>query len=302
MSVAYGFSEYGGPETQQFFDCPAPAPGPGQLLVAVRAAGVNPADWKVREGTRRDTVPVILPAVLGREVAGVVAEVGLRVTKFAVGDPVFGATASGYGGYTDHTLVNTASAARKPPTVSFADAATLPVAAGTAYDAMNMLGLAPGARLLVVGAGGGVGVAALQLAAAREITVLGVASASKREVVESLGATWVASGIGLADRVSGQVDAVFDLVGGDALTEAAQTVANPAAIISIGDPLAARDLGGSGVERKRTSAVFAELAELVAAGTLDPRVAHRFSFERAGDALAVVESGHAGGKVVIEFG
>ncbi len=179
MSMAYGFSEYGGPETQQFFDVPVPSPGPGQLLVAVHAAGVNPADWKVRAGTRKDTVPVTLPAVLGREVAGVVADVGPRVTGFAVGDAVFGATATGFGGYTEYTLVNTASAAHKPEPVSFADAATLPVAAGTAYDALTTLDLAPGSRLLVVGAGGGVGVAALQLAAAWDVTVIGVASESK---------------------------------------------------------------------------------------------------------------------------
>lgn len=302
MSMAYGFSEYGGPETQQFFDVPVPSPGPGQLLVAVHAAGVNPADWKVRAGTRKDTVPVTLPAVLGREVAGVVADVGPRVTGFAVGDAVFGATATGFGGYTEYTLVNTAAAAHKPDAVSFADAATLPVAAGTAYDALTTLDPAPGSRLLVVGAGGGVGVAALQLAAARDVTVIGVASEGKREVVESLGATWVASGNGLAERVPGPVDAVFDLVGGAALAEAARLVTDPAAIISIGDPLAARDLGGSGVERRRTSAVFAEVAALVADGTLDPRVAHRFPFAHAGDALATVESGHTSGKVVIEFG
>lgn len=302
MSMAYGFSEYGGPETQQFFDVPVPSPGPGQLLVAVHAAGVNPADWKVRAGTRKDTVPVTLPAVLGREVAGVVADVGPRVTEFAVGDAVFGATATGFGGYTGYTLVNTAAAAHKPDAVSFADAATLPVAAGTAYDALTTLDLAPGSRLLVVGAGGGVGVAALQLAAARDVTVIGVASEGKREVVESLGATWVASGDGLAERVPGPVDAVFDLVGGAALAEAARVVTDPAAIISVGDPLAARDLGGSGVDRRRTSAVFAEVAALVADGTLDPRVAHRFPFAHAGDALATVESGHTSGKVVIEFG
>jgi NADPH:quinone reductase-like Zn-dependent oxidoreductase len=300
--MAYGFSEYGGPETQQFFDVPVPSPGPGQLLVAVHAAGVNPADWKVRAGTRKDTVPVTLPAVLGREVSGVVAEVGPRVTDFAVGDAVFGATATGFGGYTGHTLVNAASAAHKPDTVSFADAATLPVAAGTAYDALTTLDLPAGSRLLVVGAGGGVGVAALQLAAARNVAVIGVASDSKREVVEALGATWVASGPGLVDRVPGPVDAVFDLVGGDALADAARVVTDPAAIISVGDPLAARDLGGSGVERRRTTAVFTQVAALVADGTVDPRVAHRFPFAHAADALAMVESGHTSGKVVIEIG
>ncbi|MCQ4122038.1 NADP-dependent oxidoreductase [Rhodococcus tibetensis] len=302
MSTAYGFREYGSPGTQQFFDVHVPSPGAGQLQVAVHAAGVNPADWKVRAGTRKDTVPITLPAVLGREVAGVVTAVGPRVTEFAVGDAVFGATATGYGGYAEHTMLNASSTAHKPESVSFADAATLPVAAGTAYDAMAMLNLPAGSRLLVIGAGGGVGVAALQLAAARGITVLGVASRSKREVVESLGAEWVESGAELTTRISEPVDAVFDLVGGSALADAAGLAREPASIISIGDPLAARDLGGSGVERRRTTAAFTELAALVATGVLDPRVTHRFPLTQAGEALATVESGHTAGKVVIEVG
>ena len=151
MTTAYGFTEYGGPDTQSYFDVTLPPPGAGQLLVSVRAAGVNPADWKVRAGTRKDTVPVTLPAVLGREVSGVVIGVGPRVTEFEVGDEVFGATATGFGGYAASTLLNVSSTAHKPPTVSWADAAVLTVAAGTAYDALHDLGLKPGATLLLLG-------------------------------------------------------------------------------------------------------------------------------------------------------
>ena len=111
MTTAYGFTEYGGPDTQSYFDVTLPPPGAGQLLVSVRAAGVNPADWKVRAGTRKDTVPVTLPAVLGREVSGVVIGVGPRVTEFEVGDEVFGATATGFGGWRRWS----ASAAWWPP-------------------------------------------------------------------------------------------------------------------------------------------------------------------------------------------
>ncbi|MER2208341.1 MAG: alcohol dehydrogenase catalytic domain-containing protein, partial [Rhodococcus sp. (in: high G+C Gram-positive bacteria)] len=145
MTTAYGFTEYGGPDTQSYFDVTLPPPGAGQLLVSVRAAGVNPADWKVRAGTRKDTVPVTLPAVLGREVSGVVIGVGPRVTEFEVGDEVFGATATGFGGYAESTMLNVSSTAHKPPAVSWADAAVLTVAAGTAYDALHGLGLKPGA-------------------------------------------------------------------------------------------------------------------------------------------------------------
>lgn len=306
MTTAYGFTEYGGPDTQSYFDVTLPPPGAGQLLVSVRAAGVNPADWKVRAGTRKDTVPVTLPAVLGREVSGVVIGVGPRVTEFEVGDEVFGATATGFGGYAASTLLNVSSAAHKPPTVSWADAAVLTVAAGTAYDALHDLGLKPGATLLLLGAGGGVGRSTIALALARSINVIGVASESKRTAIEEAGARWVASGDGFADDVSALspvgVDAVFDLVGRDTLTRGAELARPDAPILSIADPLAASRLGGGGVERRRTTAVFTEVAALVADGTLDPSVSGRYPFSRAGEALAAVEDGHAAGKVVIEFG
>lgn len=307
MTTAYGFTEYGGPDTQSYFDVTLPPPGAGQLLVSVRAAGVNPADWKVRAGTRKDTVPVTLPAVLGREVSGVVIGVGPRVTEFKVGDDVFGATATGFGGYAQSTMLNVSSTAHKPPTVSWADAAVLTVAAGTAYDALHDLGLKPGATLLLLGAGGGVGRSTIALALARGINVIGVASESKRTAIEEAGARWVASGDGCADDVSALspvgVDAVFDLVGGDALTRGAALARSGAPILSIADPLAASRLGGGGgVERRRTTAVFTEVAALVADGTLNPSVSAQYPFSRAGEALAAVEGGHAAGKVVIEFG
>lgn len=306
MTTAYGFTEYGGPDTQSYFDVTLPPPGAGQLLVSVRAAGVNPADWKVRAGTRKDTVPVTLPAVLGREVSGVVIGVGPRVTEFEVGDEVFGATATGFGAYAASTLLNVSSTAHKPPTVSWADAAVLTVAAGTAYDALHGLGLKSGATLLLLGAGGGVGRSTTAIATSQGIDVIGVASESKRTSIEGAGARWVASGDAFAGEVSalspGGVDAVFDLVGGDTLTRGAELARPDAPILSIADPLAASRLGGGGVERRRTTAVFTEVAALVADGTLDPSVSGRYPFSRAGEALAAVEDGHSAGKVVIEFG
>ena len=305
MVLSYGFTEYGGPATQSFFDVSLPPPGAGQIVVSVRAAGVNPADWKVRAGTRKDTVPVTLPAVLGREVSGVVTAVGPRVTEFEVGDEVFGSTATGFGGYTEATVLNASQAAHKPSSVSWADAAVIPVACGTAYDALHDLGLAAGATLLVLGAGGGVGTSTLALARARGITVLGVASESKQAAVEATGSLWVDSGDLWADAVAALapsgVDGVFDLVGGETLQQGAALRRPGAPLISVADPVAATALGGSGVERRRTTAVFSAVAELVADGSLDPAVGQRFSFEQAGSALAAVESGHSAGKVVIEF-
>ena len=302
MPLAYGFAEYGGPETQQFLDPDFPVPGPGQLLVAVHAAGVNPADWKVRAGTRKDTVPVTLPAVLGREVSGVVTAVGDRVDGFAIGDAVFGATATGFGGYAEYTLLNAHSAARKPEPVSFAAAATVPVALGTAFDIVDALAITDEDTVLVIGAGGGVGSAATQLARARGATVLGVASAGKRDLVEGNGATWIESGDDAADRVSGAaasgITAIVDLVGGATL-RAFAAAAPGARIVSVAGPAGAAELGGSGVERRRTTEVFAAVAALVADGTVDPHVERTFPLREAGAALAVVEGGHARGKVVI---
>lgn len=305
MVLAYGFTEYGGPQTQSFFDVSLPPPGAGQIVVSVRAAGVNPADWKVRAGTRKDTVPVTLPAVLGREVSGVVTSVGPRVTEFDVGDDVFGSTATGFGGYTEATVLNASQAAHKPAAVPWAEAAVIPVACGTAYDALHDLDLAAGATLLVLGAGGGVGTSTLRLAQARGITVLGVAGAAKQQAIEATGSLWVDSGDLWAGAVAALapsgVDGVFDLVGGASLQKAATLRRPGAPLISIADPVAATELGGTGVKRRRTTAVFTTVAELVARGSLDPAVEQRFPFEQAGSALAAVESGHSAGKVVIEF-
>ncbi len=306
MPRAYGFTEYGGPETQELMGVPKPTPGPTELLVAVRAAGVNPADWKVRAGLRRDVVPVEPPAVLGREVAGVVEAVGQDVDGFAAGDEVFGYTAPGSGGYAEFTLVNASQAAKKPTQVSFTDAATLAVGAGTAYDGIRQLALTEGQTLLINGIGGGVGVSAAQLARDLGIFVIGTGSEHKRELAESLGATLVTYGDGgsdVADRVRaimpGGVDAVFDLVGGDALRAVAGLVKDGSKIISAADPATAQEFGGSAVERDRSTQRLAEVAALVATGKLDPHVSDIVPLERAGDALHAVESGHARGKVVI---
>ncbi|MDJ0395722.1 NADP-dependent oxidoreductase [Rhodococcus sp. G-MC3] len=300
--IAYGFSEYGGPETEYFLDLPIADPGQGQLLVAVHAAGVNPADWKVRAGNRKDTLQTSLPAVLGREVSGTVVQIGTHVDGFSVGDHVFGATAAGHGGYAQYTVLNAVGTAQKPESVSFAAAATLPVAAGTAFDGLAALGLSKEDTLLVLGAGGGVGSMVLQLARADGISAIGVASAAKQEWVESLGARFVQAGENFVDSIATDVDGIFDLVGGETLRSATTSTKPGCPIVSGADPALAGTFGGSGVVRDRTSAAFSRLAGLVETGVLRPRLDHRFPLEKAGEALALVESGHALGKVVIEVG
>jgi len=188
--------------------------------------------------------------------------------------------------------------------VSPHDAAVLPVAAGTAFDALTNLDLPRGATLLVNGAGGGVGVAIVQLASAAGLEVIGTASAAKHALISSYGATPVAYGDGVLDRIRdaapGKIDAVFDLVGGDALRAVATLPSNPAQVLSVADKDLAKQLGGREIVRDRSSEVLRRLVGLVAEGALSPHVTNVFPLDRAGDALALVEHGHAAGKVVIE--
>ncbi|WP_020138483.1 NADP-dependent oxidoreductase [Streptomyces sp. 351MFTsu5.1] len=302
MPKAYVFTRYGGPETEAFVDVDRPSPGPGELLVAVRAAGVNPVDWKIRSGYRRpgDSGERVFPAVFGSEVSGVVAETGEGVEGFAVGDEVFGSTLTG--GYAEYALLPVGIAAHKPAELSHADAATLPVAAATAYDGVRQLDLPEGATLLVTGAGGGVGAAAVQIARALGLKVVGVSSDTKKEFVESLGAVHVASGPGWAERARAAApDGVYDLVGGEVLVEAAELLADRTKLITAGAPEEdVRRLGGARVIRARDAAVLEEVARLVVAGDLDPHITGTFPLDRAGDALRTVEEGHARGKTVIE--
>lgn len=305
MPRAYVYTAFGGPENETFTDLPRPVPGPGQLLVAVRATAVNPVDWKRRNGY----LPIgssasDLPAVFGSEAAGVVVEVGEGVGEFAVGDEVFGNPVAG--SYAEYALFPVDITAHKPAGLSWADAASLPVAAATAYDGIRQLDLPKGATVLITGIGGGVGVAAAQIARHDGLTVIGTASPAKKEFVESLGAVHVPYGPGSVDLVRAAapdgIDAIYDLVGGDALREAAPLVVDPARLISAADRTTVAELGGAPVLRKRNAEVLDEVARLVVEGALDPFVTGTFPFDEADQALRAVEEGHARGKIVIEIG
>ncbi|MFG2373041.1 NADP-dependent oxidoreductase [Streptomyces sp. NPDC048504] len=305
MPKAYVFTRYGGPETEALVEVDRPSAGPGEVLVAVRAAGVNPVDWKQRNGYRRpgETGSRAFPAVFGQEVSGVVREIGAGVDGFAVGDEVFGSTVAG--GYAEYALLAATVTAHRPAELSFTDAATLPVAAATAYDGIRQLDLPAGATVLVTGAGGGVGSAALQIARALGLRAVGVASEGKKDFVESLGAVHVPSGPDLAARVRAVapdgVDGAYDLVGGEVLAEAATLLTDPTKLITAGAPAPeVEKLGGARVERARNSAVLDALAQLVIVGRLDPHVTRTFPLDQAGEALRTVEDGHARGKIVIE--
>jgi len=295
---AYGFTTRGGPEWEEFLDVPEPVAGEGELLVRVRAAGVNPGDWRLREGSYGP----VAPAVLGREVAGTVAALGPGVSGFAVGDEVFGGCPDMQGGFAPLARVTAGFAAPRPSDVAPEAAAVLPVAAGTAYDALTALDLPRGATLLVNGAGGGVGVPVVQLARARGLRVVGTASPAKHDLLVRLGAAPVAYGDGVVERVRAAapdgVDGVFDLVGGDALRAVAGLV-DPKRLRSVADKPLVRELGGDEVPRDRSTAVLTALVELVAAGELDPHVSEVFPFAEAAASMRAVEGGHALGKVAL---
>ncbi|MFJ9839427.1 NADP-dependent oxidoreductase [Kitasatospora sp. NPDC101155] len=300
MAKAFGFVDYGGPETQEFLDRPTLEAGPGQLAITVHAAGVNPVDWKVRRGfLGRERQ---LPAVMGQEASGVVQQVGPGVTGFTPGDEVFGLAAAG--AFAEQTLLRAELSALKPGAVDFDQAATLCVSVATADDAVRQLALGAGRTLLILGIAGGVGSAAAQIARSQGLTVLGTASDANREYVESLGAAQVRYGDGVVERITAAapdgVDGVLDLVGGDALKAVAGVIGDRTELVSTADPTVAAELGGRYVTRSTTSETLAALAMLVATGDLDPQVTNRYPLARAAAAVAAVESGHARGKVVLE--
>ncbi|HEY3868666.1 MAG TPA: NADP-dependent oxidoreductase [Actinocrinis sp.] len=309
MPKAYVYTAHGGPEVEAFDEVPRPIPGPGQVLVAVRAAGVNPVDWKRRAGFNRPGAPGdVFPVVFGAEAAGVVEQLGPQTEGFAAGDAVFGSAVTG--AYAEYAVLSAEFAARKPPSVSFTDAAALTIAGPTAHDGVAQAGLAPGSTLLVTGVGGGVGVAAAQIARRAGLNVIGTAGAQKKEFVEALGVVYVEPGPDVADRIraaaggigGGAVDAIFDLVGGAHLEAVAVLLENRSKLVTAGDRLTAARLGGVPVERDRRRAVLDRIAGWTAQGVFDPLVTATYPLEEAPEALRAVEDGHARGKIVVRVG
>lgn len=304
MSRAYGYTSYGGPETETWFDRAEPVPGPSELVVKVKAVGVNPVDHKIRSGaTANPQAAPSFPLVLGVEAAGVVVAVGSDVDGFVEGDEVMGKSAPEHGSYAEHAVLLAEATAHKPPQVSFVQAAALPVAGGTAWDVLEKLGVAEGETLLINGIGGGVGVMGAQLARNHRAAVFGIGSESKRSIAESLGATLVPYDSGdvveqMRELLPGGVDAIFDLVGGEPMRQVAILVINRARIVSVADPGVA-ELGGSFLVSG--SAGVPAVADLVANGKVDPKVLQTYAFDEAPQALRAVESGHVLGKIVIDL-
>jgi NADPH:quinone reductase-like Zn-dependent oxidoreductase len=307
MSTALGYRAFGGADVQEFFDRPDPAPGPAEVLIRVAAAGINPLDHLLRSGNVRAlNGDLPFPQVLGMEAAGTVLAVGHEVTGLAVGDRVTGFALTGAGTYAGTTLLLGESTARIPDALPETWAATIPVAGTTALDVLDQLALPAGASLLVNGIGGGVGTAVAQLARDRGLAVVGTGSAAKRDRATAIGATFVdytapdAVDLLRAHAPDG-FDAVVDTVGGDSLRGAAPLAAKPDAVVSVGDP-SVTELGGVPVRRRLDRSGLERVAALMVTGRLDPTITATYPLARAGEALALVESGHAPGKLVIDMG
>jgi NADPH:quinone reductase-like Zn-dependent oxidoreductase len=306
MSTALGYRAFGGADVQEFFDRPDPAPGPAEVLIRVAAAGVNPLDHLLRSGyAPRMNGHLPFPQVLGMEAAGTVLAVGADVTGLSAGDRVAGFALTGAGTYVGTTLLLAESTGRIPDALPETWAATIPVAGTTALDALDQLALPAGASVLVNGVGGGVGIAVAQIARDRGLVVVGTASAAKRDLVAKTGATFVDYTAGdVVDRLRAHApdgfDAVVDTVGGDSLRAVAPLAATPGALLSVGD-LSVPELGGVFVHRRLDRDSIERVAELMATGRLDPHITATYPLARAGEALALVETRHAAGKLVIDM-
>src|ERR1700734_2231706 len=240
MMKAVRFSRFGGPEVLEIVDLPDPHPGPGQVRIAVRAAGVNPSDWKKRQGLMDED----LPQTLGYEAAGVVDEVGEGVADVAAGDRVFGFSEEGA---PRAGLAVLPHYAPPPPSLGFPAAAALPAAIETATRALDQLGIGSGSTVLINGASGSVGSAAVQLAVVRGARVIGTASRANHDYLRSLGAEPVSYGEGLVERVRALapdgVDLALDVAGCGVLGELIELAGGPEHVVTIADFAGAQEHG-----------------------------------------------------------
>jgi NADPH:quinone reductase-like Zn-dependent oxidoreductase len=295
---AVRFSQFGGPEVLEIVELPDPQAGPGQVRIAVRAAGVNPSDWKKREGLMDEE----LPQTLGYEAAGVVDEVGQGVTDVAVGDRVFGLSAAGAA---QAELAVLSFYAPIPASLDFAGAAALPAAVETATRALDQLGVASGSTVLINGASGSVGGAAVQLAVARGARVIGTASPANHDYLRSLGAEPVAYGEGLAGRVRalapGRVDLALDVAGSGVLPELIELAGGPDHVVTIADFAGAQEYGVrfSRGDAGRAVHVLAEIGGLIESGRFTLPAIQTFPLADVAQAHRVSETGHVRGKLVL---
>ncbi|MEU9943429.1 NADP-dependent oxidoreductase [Streptomyces lavendulae] len=294
------FHEYGGVENLVIEEAPHPHPRPGEIRVRVTAASVNPIDWKLRAGTLHQLIPLELPAIPGRDAAGVVDEIGDGVQGVGIGDRVFG-----LGGVTGATaeLVVLSAWAHAPETWNDEQAAGAGLAAVTAMGGLNALGSLAGRTLLVEGAAGGVGGAAVEIAVAQGATVIGTASERNHEFLASLGAVPTTYGPGLAQRLSvlapRGVDIALDTAASGSLEDLVAITGDPMRVVTVADHAGGQRLGTHVVNAENNSTLLSVAAELGRQGCYTPRIEQAYPLERIADAHAHAERGRTRGKIVI---
>ncbi|MGW2714867.1 NADP-dependent oxidoreductase [Streptomyces sp. NPDC001356] len=302
---AMALRRYGRSDDLEWMELPDPKVAPGEVLVRVKAAGVNPVDWKLAEGRLDAVMETGFPLIPGWDVAGVVERVGFDVTEFAPGDEVFGYIRKDWaqlGAYAELVSAHVRLLAPKPAALTWEEAAGVPLAGLTAYQAVRRVGLQPDETVLVHGAAGGVGSFGVQIATALGARVIATASERNHEFVRSLGAVPVAYGPGLRDRVREQapqgVDAAVDFAGHDAVDVSLDLLEDPGRLASVVDPEAAAR-GGHYVWVRPDRTDLDALAALADAGRLTVHVDRVLPLAEAAEAWRVSQGGHTRGKLVL---
>lgn len=303
------YSRYGGPEVLEYGDVRDPKVGPDAVLVKVRAAAVNPVDWKCRAGYLDGMLDAVFPVVPGWDLSGVVVRPGVSVTEFTAGEEVIGYVREDFlsrGTFAEYVAAPVRTLARKPRNLSFEEAAGLPLAGLTAYQVLvKALQVKRGETVLVHAAAGGVGSIAVQLVRHLGARAIGTASARNHAFLRGLGCEPVEYGEGLAERVRGVapegVDAVFDTVGGEALKASAGLLAPGGRLASIADG-DVTGYGGRYCWVRPDADDLLRLTELVEQGAVSVHVDRAFPLEQAAQAHRLSEEGRTRGKIVVTVG
>lgn len=302
---AIAYETYGGTEVLAETRLPLPKVGPGEVLVRVKYAGVNPVDWKIMSGGLDALMDVVYPVVPGWDVAGTVERVGIDTPEYAEGDEVMAYARKDYvhgGTFAEFVTVPVRALAHKPASLGWAEAAGLPLAGLTAYQVLTRLGTGAGDTVLIHGAAGGVGSLGVQIARALGARVIGTASPRNHDRVRALGAEPVAYGDGLAERVRALAPegatVVADFVGG-VLSVTREVLHDDGRHASIADPTVTGS-GGEWMWVRPVGTDLAELARLADAGRLKVTVAETFPLAETAAAFALSQDGHTAGKIVIE--
>jgi NADPH:quinone reductase-like Zn-dependent oxidoreductase len=295
--------DYGNAEELRYEDAAVPAIAPDEVLIRIHAAGVNPADWKSRQGLMRQVRPLTFPAILGGDAAGTVERVGAAISRLKSGDPV---VARVNGSYAEFAAVKTDAVGRAPESIPLAHAAGIPIAAGTAWTVLfEVADLRKARTILIQGGAGGVGTFAIQLAKLAGLEVVATTSTGNRDFVESLGADRVIDYT--REDVAGQaegVDLVLDTVGGEVLRQSLPLVRRGGQLLSIvapPDEAAAKERGVDArfVRSNLTGIKLEEIGGLIDAGKIRVIVAHEFPLAEAKAAHTLIETGHVRGKIVL---